>query len=182
MKRTLLLAILFSLLSFGCHSISNFPFPSDVPFPSDAELIKNFQDNESDFQRLNQMAKEDSDFVRIANDFNWTKESTAYPRPKSQKDLSEERWNEYRGLFLKLKLKNGIINSPPKMIWFSSASQGLVTGGSSKGYMYLIEEPSPLVDSLDEPNFDKPELEGKDFKILYKKLKDNWYLYYEVNG
>jgi hypothetical protein len=155
-------------------------FNTNIPFPSDAELIKNFQDNEADFERVNQMTKEDSKFVRIANDFNWTKDSAAYPRPKSEKDLSEERWNEYRKLFKKLKLDNGI-NIQPNSIWFTSASSGMVTGGSEKGYIYLMKEPSPIVDSLDNPNFNLPELQGRKAKILYRKLKNNWYLYYLVD-
>jgi hypothetical protein len=176
-----IIIVFLAPLVFIAMLSSALDFNTNTPFPSDAELIKNFQNNEADFERLNQMAKGDSDFVRIANNFNWTKESAAYPRPKSEKDLSEERWNEYKSLFLKLKLKDGIGNYQPNSVWFLPASKGMATGGSSKGYMYLIEEPFPLVDSLDEPNFDRPEFRERNSKILYKKLKDSWYLFYEVD-
>jgi hypothetical protein len=168
----------FVFLAMMCSALD---FNTNTPFPSDAELIKNFQNNEADFERLNQMAKEDSDFVRIADNFNWTKDSAAYPRPKSEKDLSEERWNEYRSLFKKLNLKMGISNSQPKEVWLLASTKGMVTGGSEKGYMYLMEEPSPIIDSLDNPNFNLPELQGRKAKILYRKLKNNWYLYYLVD-
>ncbi|MGI9036430.1 MAG: hypothetical protein ACR2GD_10390 [Pyrinomonadaceae bacterium] len=176
-----IIVIIAPLIFIAFLSSDLLDFGLSTPHPSDEVLIKNFQNNENDFEKLNQMAKEDSDFVRIANDFNWTKESIAYPRPKSEKDLSEKRWNEYRSLFRKLNLKMGIINSQPEGVGFLASTKGMVTGGSEKGYMYLIEEPFPIVDSLDEPNFSRPELEGRNNKILYRKLKDNWYLYYLVD-
>lgn len=175
----IIVAILTPIIVIGIITKSLYDF--DSPHPSDNELIQNFQNNEADFEKLNQMAKEDSDFVRIAHHFNWTKESADYPPSKLKKVLPEERWNEYRNLFDKLNLTAGICNYQPKEVWFLASGKGMVTGGSTKGYMYLAEEPSPIIESLDKPNFNRPEFEGKSSAILYRKLKGNWYLYYEID-
>ncbi len=140
---------------------------------SDDEMIRNFQNNEDDFERLRKMAITDSEVMRIDSDFTWLKDNVSFPRPKSDKDLSEERWNEYRKLFKKLKLDNGIVNYESKKIIFFSVG--------AKDYMYATEEPSPILDSLDQPNFKRSEFEGKSSKTLYRKLKGNWYLYYGVD-
>lgn len=169
----LLASILLLVLLGGCD------FIDDTPHPSDNDLIEIFQKNEADFEKLIQMAKEDSEFVRIAPDFTWHKDNASVPRDVL--NLPSERFDEYRKLFRKLELKAGIINSQPKDVWFVSSAKGLVTGGSSKGFMFLTEEPFPLVESLDEPDWNRPELKGRKSKILYRKLKDNWYLYYLID-
>ena len=57
-------------------------------------------------------------------------------------------------------------------IEFIASTQGLLTGGSSKGYIYSTKNLTPLYDSLDQP---APSSQGK---YVYKRLKTNWYLYY----
>jgi hypothetical protein len=158
-----LLLIIFFLSSLNCNSARDI---------SDDEMIKNFQNNEADFEKLRQMATEDSEVMRIGYDFTWLKDDVSFPRPKSEKDLSEERWNEYRSLFKKLNLKDGIINyENQKILFFMS---------KGKDYVYSVEEPSAIFNSLDKSNFDRPEFKGKSRKIQYRKLKDNWYLYFEL--
>lgn len=163
-KSAKLLIIILFLLSLSCHSAKDI---------SDDEMIKHFQNNEADFERLRQMVITDSEIMRIDYDFTWLKDDVTFPRPKSDKDLSEQRWDEYREVFKKLKLDNGIVNYESKKIIFFSVG--------AKDYMYASEEPSPLLDSLDQPNFNRPEFEGKSSKTLYRKLKGNWYLYYGVD-
>jgi hypothetical protein len=47
-------------------------------------------------------------------------------------------------------------------------------GGAAKGYAYAEKEPKPLVESIDsEPNPGSPEE-----KLLYRRVKGNWYLFY----
>jgi hypothetical protein len=45
--------------------------------------------------------------------------------------------------------------------------------GTEKGYAYSTKELAPLVESLDDIKHERP-------MIIYRKVKGNWYLYYEV--
>ena len=151
----------------------------DIPHPSDDSLIKNFQRHEADFDLLARMSREDSDLIRIAPDFTWTQKSAAWPRPESELGFSRQRWDEYRSLFRKLDLESGNLNYQPDLVLFLASTKGLVTGGSSKGYAYSVKEPPLMGQNLDNYSFKDSK---KDMNIGYRKLKGNWYLYYEVSG
>jgi len=151
----------------------------DLPHPSDDSLIKNFQSHEADFDQLARMSQEDFNLIRIAPDFTWTQKSAAWPRPESGLGFSPQRWDEYRGLFRKLDLKSGILSYQPDLVLFLASTKGLVTGGSSKGYAYCVKEPPLVVESLDNYSFKDSK---KDIDRVYRRLKGNWYLFYEVSG
>lgn len=142
--------------------------------PSDQELEATFLKNEADFELLVRMAKEDSSVVRIAPDFTWLKTNAAWPRPLSELGFTSERWQEYRRLFSRLDLPAGILNYQPDSIMFLASTRGLLTGGSSKGYVYSLKDPAPIVESLEHVSF-------KDSRIAYKRVKGHWYLFYEVS-
>ncbi len=157
-------AALFSIMELG----------PDSPHPSDQSLEKLFAANEADFEKLVRMSNEDSHVVRIASDFTWLDNNAGWPRPESELGFSNQRWNEYRSFFSKLGLKSGILNYQPDLILFLASSKGLVTGGSSKGYAYSLKRPEVIIESLDKPDFSKS-------RIVYKRLKGNWYLFYEIS-
>lgn len=177
--RLLINHVLLSLAGLGliavvlCGVLFIFGF-SEAPHPSDQTLESNFLKNEADFDLLVRMAQADARVVRIAPDFTWLDTNAAWPRPQSELGFSIERWEEYRTLFSKLGLSAGILNYQPESVMLVASSQGLVTGGSSKGYAYSIKEPPHLVDSLENVSF-------KDSRIAYKRIKGHWYLFYEVS-
>jgi hypothetical protein len=151
----------------------------DKPHPSDQALIQNFQSHEADFDLLVRMAQEDSKVVRIAPDFTWLDNNARWPRPESEIGFSTQRWNDYRRLFKKLDLSAGILNYNHDFILLLASTQGLVTGGSGKGYAYCVKEPSPIIESLDNFNFKDSK---REMNYIYRKLKGTWYLFYEVSG
>jgi hypothetical protein len=165
-----IIIIFLVALMFGCDLASR---PSH---PSDEQLIQNFQRHEAEFNMLVEMSNQDSHVQRIASDFTWLQDNTGWPRPESELGFSRQRWDEYRRLFKELKIPGGLVRDPkprPTTVMFFASSYGLVTGGSSKGYIYATEEQSPIVDSH--------ELEQADMKnrhSVYKRLKGNWYIYY----
>lgn len=169
------IVFVFGLLFFTSCS----PLLFDKTHTSDEILLKTFRENRADFELLARMAKQNSNMVRIADNFTWTKDSAAFPRPESELGITNERWEEYKRLFRKLGLTNGILNYQPDKIYFTASSQGLLTGGSSKGYAFLREEPALLSDSLDNYDFNNSK---KETNFVFRRLEGNWYLYYEVNG
>lgn len=147
--------------------------------PSDSDLEKTFYRHEPDFNKLVGMVKQDAHVVRIAHDFTWLETNAAWPRPESELGFSKERWDEYRRLFNKLGLKEGVYRpegyagAEGQVIFMPVSLTGLATGGDEKGYAYVMKKVSPLVDSLDNIT-----IQVQSLVPVYKKLKGNWYLYY----
>lgn len=169
--RLILVAVMLLILQSGCF---------DTPHPSDAELEDVFSDHQADFELLLSMSKVDSRVMRIAPDFTWLGDDASWPRPKEKLGFSEERWDQYRQLFQKLKLKNGLVRyDDPGITYFLASSKGLVTGGSGKGYAYSEKDLSPLSESLDKISTDL--LHKSANRTVYKRIKPNWYLFYNAN-
>jgi len=168
-----IITLALGLILAGCNPGSN------VQHPSDIQLIEDFQHHEADFNKLVNMANEDAKVVRITNDFTWLDNNMSWPRPKAELGFSTQRWDEYRGLFKQLNLAAGINRREeiPDAIFFIASSEGAFLRGTEKGYAYLRKEPALLVDSLDRIDF-----QVKSKVPVYKKIKSNWYLYYEVGG
>lgn len=136
--------------------------------PSDSELEETFINHECEFNQLIEMSKVDSKVLRIALNFTWL-DDESYSQPDPGIGFSNERWDEYKELFTQLKLKNGLQHYPDNGIFYLYAS-------NIKGYAYSTTELSPLLDSLDNP-----ETKPVKSNMIYKKLKDNWYIYYDNN-
>lgn len=85
--------------------------------------------------------------------------------------ITPQRWAQYKVLFTELGLDAGMRAWEGQEIWFISTAQGLVTGGSSKGYMYKPSAPKPLFRNLDKIPAELPSnVRG------YRKIDDDWYI------
>lgn len=147
----------------------------DRKLPTDAELEQRFRDNRHIFEKNVQMSDEDSIVNRISYKFTdvWGK---GLSTDTGDLGFSEERWNEYKSLFRKLKLDSGIIRWENGAVRFSAFSKGLAVSGISKGYIYSKQKnPWGEVECTNEtldvpaPAYDKP--------FICKNLDKNWYLY-----
>lgn len=147
---------------------------ADLSQPSDATLEANFKLHESDLQLLVNMSEADNKVIRISSEFTWLDDNAAWPRPESQLGFSEARWDQYRKLFKAIGLAGGITREKSgDVTYLIFSSKGLVTHGTQKGYASSKEELTPIADSLD----DVTQLpKGK--SIVFKKLKEHWYLFY----
>jgi hypothetical protein len=158
------------------------PTPDNIKELDDPELLVNFTRNAVSFDKLHEMATEDSHVIRIANDFTWLDNSTKWPRDNI--GFSEVRWNDYRSLFGKAALAEGIVRSEdsPGTVFFVARSRGLCTGGSSAGYAYSSDKLTPIVDSPTEA-LDKEARNNRSrhYAYVFKPLKANWYAFYEID-
>lgn len=158
------------------------PTPEDVKKLDDPELLANFDRNFDGFEQLRAMTEQDNHLIRIANDFTWLDTSSKWPR--ADIGLITERWDEYRALFAKLSLPEGIVRTAdfPGTIFFVARARGLCTGGSSAGYAYSTSALSPTTQSpakdLDEEARKNPK---QYYAYLFRPLKPNWYAFYEVD-
>lgn len=131
-----------------------------APHPPDESLRVRFFQHEASFEKL----------VRIAPNFTWP-ENTEVP-------LSCQRWDEYRVLFRELGIEFGISRRDDVGVMLIVNSVGMISRGTSKGYAYSTEQLDPIVASLDEKGT-QPCGRRKDC-IAFKRLKNNWYLFYEI--
>lgn len=152
----------------------------DNEHPPDSRLIANYQSHEADFQKMIRMVKDDSNVVRISPDFTMLGDNYKWPRPESELGFTKERWEEYRQIFRKLELEDGVawytIKKGPVLLLASVKSRASNSGGSTKGYAFSTEPLSPVLESLDDVRFDGTTRHPK--LPVYRKITDNWYLYY----
>jgi hypothetical protein len=170
---------------FGCFVLLTFvavacgPFNSDGKHPSDAALVRRFEDHEDAFNRLVKMSNEDSQVIRVAYDFTRLETNWAWPRADSKLGFTRQRWAEYRKLFNKLGLVTGLdreSSSNGAAIYLVASAKGMTMRGSSKGYVYSEQQITNVVESLD-----REALQPANSKhgAVYKPIRGHWYLYYD---
>ena len=167
MKRKLLIGFCLSLVTlFGCQG----------KLTSDDELVNRFLKHRENFEKLVRMMNDDTKVRTVHEDY-VALDDTPIWRSDDQKGFSTARWNEYKELFTQLgspyihriSRKGDVIEiaSGSIVVHEIRDSEGpLVT---SKGYSYSSKQPSPLAESLDNPQMNP----------CYKRIDGNWYLYYD---
>lgn len=156
---------------------------SSIP-PSDASLQRQFVAHRADLDRLIAMMNEDNHMTRIASDFTWKDDNLAWPRPQSQRGITAARWDEYRALFLKARVKHGTSREEKScdielIVW----TWGLVTGGMSTSYVHCGTPTNDLVHTQPACLAHKDAGTFSDDKedYRYKRLTEGWYLSEERN-
>ena len=149
--------------------------------PSDTELLMRFELNRASFTDLVTMSNTDSTVIRIAFNFTRISSNWGWPRPDSLLGFSRQRWDQYRDLFRKLNLVDGLsrerLPDSTPVVYLTAGSFGLVNRGNSKGYAYSIELLSPVVPSLD---VDRATLRGDQrHGVVYREIGKGWYLEYD---
>jgi hypothetical protein len=151
--------------------------------PSDTALQRRFALNKPTFERLAQKTGEMPSIVRIEKleieDTNGMK----YKFGEKQSLLSPEAWEEYRKLFEKAGLEDGVYRWPQtgEMLFLGHTLYGNTelgqfgTLGTHYGFVHC--PPSLRADSLGFiPCIDNKE-QADTFDYRYKRLSDDWYLY-----
>lgn len=136
--------------------------------PSDEKLINNFTDNKEIFEDLIKMFLEDNELGRVGDGF-------TRPSDPSIIGIDINRINLYYQLFKQLGIPSGIEGYGEKeKIWLIVSTAGLSISGSSKGYVYSESSPDKIVDDLDSYwSSDKRSF------TAYRKIDNNWYLFFE---
>jgi hypothetical protein len=167
MNRKLLIGFCLALVTlFGCKG----------KLTSDDELVRRFHEHRGSFEELVQVMNDDTNVRAVYKD-HVVLDDTPLWRGDDQKGFTGTRWNEYIGrmnslgstTIHRISKEGDIIEIASGSIVVDEIpdSEGpLVT---SKGYIYSSKEPSPLVESLDNPQMNP----------CYKRIDGNWYLYYD---
>lgn len=147
-------------------------------YPTDARVKQQFFAHQADFEKIVGMAEEDAHLVRIAKDFTWLDTDASWPRKDA--GISQKRWDEYRRLFRRAGVPDGLSKDigPPR-IFLPIASRGLVTSGDAKGIAYSRAPLTPVLRYLDGVN--PNELYDKRGRVIaFATIQDHWYIYYEA--
>jgi len=159
------ISILFLAIIFitSCKAVERFVLSEQSHLP-DAELIENLKTHRAEFEKLVVMISEDKNLKRVDSD--WT----------DPKDFSPERTAEYRKLFRVAGIPRGFYaghENSQVQIRFLASSQGFVTHGSSKGYIYGDEcSDGKMLESLDQiSSAERPYGSG------CRHIEGKWYLY-----
>lgn len=158
------------------------PTPDDVARLDDPELVANFNRDAYAFDKLRAMAEQDAHVIRIAYDFTWLEGKTKWPREDI--GLTEARWNEYRSLFKRLSLVEGIVRTEDfaGAIFFVARVRGLCTGGSSAGYVYSTKALTPIATSPKEAlDAEARKNPSRHYAYVFNPMKADWYVFYQVD-
>lgn len=137
------------LLGSGCQSLSR--------SPRDADLQRRLVQSRQIFDQLVNMADQDRAVARIAPEFYKLDSNNSAPLFEPTVRFTRNRWDQYRELFLRIDLKNGLMRLPeyPDVIFFLPF-ENVITPWLEKsydeGYAYSTASVSPLLDTLEHPN------------------------------
>jgi hypothetical protein len=104
--------------------------------PTDKALIEEFQRNRAAFIDLRDMIAQEPRVTRVAEDFIWIDGMHNVSEADRPTYLPDERLARYKSLFEELTLESGVIRYEDGSIGFLRSSSGMVTGGSSKEFIW----------------------------------------------
>jgi hypothetical protein len=148
--------------------------------PSLATLESRFPGQRRDLETIISMSDHDAQFVRIDPDWLSTPEHQ-YQKYSPETGMTQERWDEYRRLFARNGITQGIQRDPESRDAFILVkSVGLLNRGHSNGYLYCGPGPKHRYPpcSSSEPYGEHPYSPG-DEAYSYRKLADRWFAYSE---
>jgi hypothetical protein len=146
--------------------------------PSDASLSKRFRSHRAEFDTLSRMSQQDSEVLRIDDDFIGLKNNWAWPRPEAKCWIAADRWNEYRRLFRSAGVSSGVSKDESGNVYFVVHTYGLVVGGSTKGLVHCLNTGDalkvflPCAEQRDRGQ-DGVKTEGSS----YRRLEADWYIF-----
>ena len=142
--------------------------------PSDASLERRFYEHSADLEQIVKMMQQDVHMQRIAEDF--TRNDDWDQHPGRAREISEQRWNQYREIFHRAGVPMGTERQSDDieiMVW----AAGLSIAGTSLSYLHCGKPPA---DSFYPPCRERKEtgrIEENDVLIRYRRIQGDWCIY-----
>ncbi len=135
-----------------------------------------------DFDSLARMSQEDSNVVRVADDFTRLKNDWSWPRPESQWGITREGWNEYRRLFHAVGVTKGLEKDGVGNVYFIVHTHGLSIGGGSKGFVRCFSPGDPekaFLPCVEQKERGQLKDDANSYGYGYRKIAPDWYIFEE---
>jgi hypothetical protein len=158
--------------------------------PSLTELRREFPSKRADLERIVRMADQDAKFSRISPDFvdrfsDTPNEYGRYMRNDVKAGLPEIRWDEYRRIFARSRVKLGIQRDGSGDAFIMVDSVGLLNRGHASGYLYCNPAPSAIPFRFYPCNLHQDEgsraydPKTRDEAYSFKRIDQHWFAYDE---
>ena len=160
--------------------------------PTLSQLRRSFPSKQGDLELILLMSNQDVNFSRIAPDFLdidchtcKPSDSGRYMAGDPRAALSTARWDEYRKIYSRNGIKNGIQRDPAGDAFIMVDSVGILNRGHTSGYLYCTSnapanahrfEPCNLRQEKGKREFN-PEL--RECGYSFRRIDDRWYAYDE---
>jgi hypothetical protein len=134
------------MIGFGCTLSA----PSGS---SDAQLEIRLTKSRPDFDQLIKMADEDRGVARIAEKYYRLDSNNSFPIFDPSERLFRTRWDQYRKLFQRLDLNNGLMRLPeyPNAIFLVPFENVFIQWGGESYDKGFANSPQPLSPSIASP-------------------------------
>ena len=173
-----------SACGFVLGSFTTFLFWQPDP-PSLPKLAKSFPERRQTLTEILNMSNLDQQYLRIDPTFIYS-DAGEFMWGDVNSPLAKDRWNQYRGLFSRAHLDQGITRDPGGDVFFMAGSVGLLNRGYSTGYLFCKDPGSPSSqNSRFEPCTLPPQDSGSRIfqaeprveAYSFKRLADHWYVF-----
>lgn len=146
--------------------------------PSLAKLEKRFPHQRGDLETIVSMSDHDLQLTRIDPTWLMTRDHQ-YVGYSPDTGITEERWDEYRRLFARNDITQGVQRDPDSGDAFILVeSVGLLNRGYSNGYLYCGPGPKHRYPPCSSSQAVGEHSYGPgDEAYSYRKLADRWYAY-----
>jgi hypothetical protein len=138
--------------------------------PSDAQMLNNFREHRSIFERLAQMVEQDKGVTKI-DDVSMGAINVIAP------GVSPARIATYQRLMKSVGIRRGFEATPDgsEVDFMYYAVGAAFSSDTNKGYVYLTKPPKRLAQSLDNCETN----DGEDDEEAYQHITGKWYLFYQ---
>lgn len=162
----------FLTLIAALLAISYFSLP-----PSDAELERQFAERRREFEKLIQKASKTPSVARISNVEVEDSDGRKYVQGDRQSPISPESWTEYREIFERTGIKEGLYMSPQTgQVQFLGHTflRQLGPIGTVYGYAYCPSASKALGYGFLPCSIEKDEYDQGDYR--HKRIAPEWFI------
>ena len=150
--------------------------------PSDASLERRFYQHRADFEQLVRMMEEDAHMQRVAEGF--TRNDDWDTELLKQRQISEQRWNQYREIFRRAGVPMGTERDDADDIEIAVWAFGLAIAERSLSYIHCDKRTAHSFANSYQPCFERMEsgrFEDNDHLIRYQRIEGDWYIFEFAN-
>jgi hypothetical protein len=123
------------------------------------------------------MAQEDADGIRITHNFETLANHRGWARPEPKREMTREKWDEYRRLFRQVEL-SGLDKDKVGNVYFVAHATDFVAR-ATKGFVHCFNSGAgdktflPCVEQRDRGQIG----DAGDKGYSYRRLAQNWYIF-----